>query len=127
MPGGGGMLECGEFVLGVGPEVFGGAGDVEEAGGEEGEEHVLVEGGFAVVEVFVVVAEPVGEGGVDVGDGFGVGVFVAVEGGTGAAGLGGDGEGEAFVLGGGPEGGIARLRGSGRRGRCGLGRGRDRW
>ena len=96
-----------EFAVGVGPAVTFGAANVNRAGGEEGDEHVLIdgEGCFVVVVLLEVVVEPVWEGGVDAFDGFAEGA--AGEGGAAAAGFVGDDEGEARVGGAGPEGGFA--------------------
>lgn len=58
-----------EFAFGVGQFVFGGAGDVERAGGDEGEERVLIE--WEVVRAIDVVAEFVAVAPGGVGDGVG--------------------------------------------------------
>ena len=93
--------------MGVGPEVGVGADDVDGAGGDEGDEHVLVDGElvFLVIILFEVFAEPVGVGDVGVAGGFAE--AAAEEGGAAAAGVVGDDEGEAFILGAGPERGLA--------------------
>ncbi len=99
-----------EFAQRVGVFVFDGARHVDWSRGDEGDEHVLIDGeiGFAVVVFAEVAAEPVGEVFVDEADGFAEDAFA--EGRAAAAGVVGDGHGEAWVGGGGPEGGFAETR-----------------
>ena len=61
-----------EFAFRVGPFVAGGAGDVYRARGGKGDEHVLIHRQVvdSVVILREVIAEPVGETGVDAFHGF---------------------------------------------------------
>src|SRR5205085_2724862 len=97
-----------EFAFGIGPGVFGGAGDVDGARGSEGDEEMGIdrEAVHVFVVLFEVAVEPVGEAGVDAFDGFAN--VAAGEGGAAFAGIVGDDDGETFVLGAGPQGRFAQ-------------------
>ena len=104
-------MEAGEkFALGIGPLVAGGTGNVNRPWRRKGDQLVLIH--REVVDPIVVlreiVAEPVGETGVDAFHGFSE--FAAAQRCTAAAGVVGDRHGESFVLGGGPERGFAEAR-----------------
>ncbi len=101
-------IDCGEeLCVGIGPEVVLGAGDVERARSDEGQEEVAVDGdlGFVSDPLGVVLTEPVREGVLKVCDV--LAVATAVDGLASFSGLGGEDDGEAGVLGGGPVGGFA--------------------
>ena len=96
-----------ELASRVGPEVFGGAGDVDRAGGCQGNEHVLIDRQLLLAAVVASkpVAEPVREPRVDEGDVFAV--AAPRQGRPAAPGVVADGHGEALVAGAGPQGGLA--------------------
>lgn len=93
-----------ELAFGVGPGVFESGVDVYRPGGDEGDQHVLIDGDCVlfVVVLFEVAGEPVGEGSIYAGGGFAE--LAAGEGGAAFAAVVGDDDGEAFVLGASPEG-----------------------
>ena len=72
------MVAGEEFAVRIGMVIFFRAGDVNGAGRGQGDEHVLVdrEVTFTAIVLVEVVAEPVGEAGVDPLDGFSEGPAV---------------------------------------------------
>jgi len=102
-----GGLDGGEFAFGVGPGVFAGAGDVEEAGSDGVEDPVGIEGEFRFLAAVLleVGVEPVGETFVEVFGAFAL--EAAGDGGAAFAAVVGDDHGEAIIEGAGPEGGFA--------------------
>lgn len=105
-----GVVAAEEFTEWIGPEVQAGTGDVGWARSDGGDEEMLIEGEliFVVVELAEVLAEPVGEGGVDASHGFAKDTLA--EGGTTATGVIGIDDLEAGIVGTGPEGGFAESR-----------------
>ena len=61
-----------KLAFGIGPEVFGGAGDEQRAWGDEGDQLVLIDRavGLAAIPFFISAGEPVREGSIDAGHGF---------------------------------------------------------
>jgi hypothetical protein len=99
-----------KFALGVAPLIALGAGDIESAGRDQGEQHMGVERHFifALVVFFEIGGEPVREAGVEI---FGaLAIIAAADGGAAFAAFVGDHEGEASIAGAGPDRGLAEAR-----------------
>ncbi len=99
-----------EFAFGVSPGIFAGTGNVERAGGDQCQQHVLIDWHFVflVVVLFVILAKPVRETIVDRLDGFAN--FAAGKCRASAARIVGDDQRKALIFGTSPQCGFAQSR-----------------